>query len=112
MQVKEGEKINGPILMKDGATRVSIHADSSLSLATESEGREMRESERVVGIWRALIAERRINVSYLFYFLCGLMKECTFCTEKLADRRTEYGESVCTAREWSPACSFKLQLVC
>jgi predicted DCC family thiol-disulfide oxidoreductase YuxK len=46
-----------PMRMKEGATRVSIHADSSRSLATGSEGREMRDSDRVVGIWRALIAK-------------------------------------------------------
>ena len=48
---------NEPIRKNEGATRVTIHADSRRSLITGKEGRDMMESERVVGILSAFMAK-------------------------------------------------------
>ena len=47
---------NDPMRKKEGATRVTIHADSRRSLITGISGRDMMESERVVGILSAFTA--------------------------------------------------------
>jgi hypothetical protein len=47
---------NEPMRKKEGATRVTIHADSRRSLITGNSGRDMMESERVVGILSAFTA--------------------------------------------------------
>ncbi len=48
---------NEPIRKNEGASRVTIQADSRRSLMTGNKGRDIMESEREVGILNAFIAE-------------------------------------------------------
>jgi hypothetical protein len=62
-----------PLRMKEGATRVKMHADSSRSRATGRDGREIRDRERVVGIRRACIANSRVRNTVIKFCKIGYM---------------------------------------